>query len=266
MVKLLINEQEVKFETTVFPDGTSQVWKLQDDIDFDEYADTPVILWLFENESELMQVLQLAHLVQVHLDTPDCTLRVPYLPYGRQDKQVDNKLSFALQTFKDVLYHANITRIETFDAHSKSDMVYEDSVMPTVHDFHDSIFNQDKHDVICFPDAGAASRYKKGFYGLPVVYCEKIRDQLTGNILGLKAVGETDVTGQRVLIVDDICDGGMTFIKVAEALKPFNPKQVDLAVSHGLFSKGRQVLHDAGITDIYTTNSLLRNPEGFKVW
>jgi hypothetical protein len=40
MIKLLINEQEVKFELTKFPDGTSQVWKLQDDIDFDEYADT----------------------------------------------------------------------------------------------------------------------------------------------------------------------------------------------------------------------------------
>lgn len=54
MIKLLINEQEVKFELTKFPDGTSQVWKLQDDIDFDEYADVPVILWLFENEGEIM--------------------------------------------------------------------------------------------------------------------------------------------------------------------------------------------------------------------
>lgn len=262
MVKLLINEVEVKFEKTVFPDGTSQIWKLQDNIDFDPHADEPVILWLFENESELIHVCQLAQLVQKHLDTSDCILRVPYLPYGRQDKEVDNKLSFALSTFKDILYACNITRIETFDAHSKSDMVYEDSIMPDVTEFHTSIIQP--YDVICYPDKGAATRY--GTYGLPVVFCEKVRDQLTGNILGLKVIADTDLTNKNVLIIDDICDGGMTFIKVAEALAPFNPKQVDLAVSHGLFSKGKECLVNAGITNIFTTNSLLRNPDGFKVW
>ena len=266
MVKLLLNNRETKFELTKFPDGTSQVWKLEDAPDFDPNIDEAVILWLFENEGELMHVLQLANLVQKHLDVPDCVLRVPYLPYGRQDKEIDNSLSFALTTFKEVLYQANICRIETFDAHSKSDMVYEDSVMPTVEEFHQSILSQDIHNAICFPDKGAMIRYAKSFTGLPTVHCEKVRDQLTGQILGLKVVGEFDVTGMNVLVIDDICDGGMTFIKVAEALKPFNPKQIDLAVSHGLFSKGQQVLLDAGITNIYTTNSLLRNPEGFKVW
>lgn len=266
MIKLLINEQEVKFEITKFPDGTSQVWKIEDDVPFDEFGDSPVILWLFENEGELMHVLQLASLVEAHLGS-DCILRVPYLPYGRQDKEIDNKLSFALNTFKNALYHANICRIETFDAHSQSEMVYEDYTnMPSVKDFHNSIFDLNKHDVICYPDKGASTRYKKGFYGIPVVYCDKVRNQQTGEILGLKVVSEFDLTDKRIIIIDDICDGGMTFIKVAEALRPFNPKQIDLAVSHGLFSKGRQVLHDAGITDIYTTNSLLRNPEGFKVW
>lgn len=264
MIKLLINEVEIKFEITQFPDGTSQVWKLQDYIDFDRYSDEPVILWQFENEAELMHVLQLASLIQNHLDIESCTLRVPYLPYGRQDKKIDNKLSFALQTFKDCLYHANITRIETFDAHSKSDMIYEDSIMPTVEEFHDSVYN---HDTVCFPDKGAYTRYAKSFEGIPMLYCEKVRNQLTGEITGLTVHNPSGIhLGYlSVLIVDDICDGGMTFIKVAEALKQFHPKQIDLAVSHGLFSKGRQCLHDAGIDNIYTTNSLLRNPEGFKV-
>jgi hypothetical protein len=58
----------------------------------------------------------------------------------------------------------------------------------------------------------------------------------------------------------------MTFIKVAQLLNSqYPPAQIDLAVSHGLFSKGKQVLFDAGISNIYTTNSLLRNPEGFNV-
>lgn len=262
MVKLLINGDEVKFETTIFPDGTSQVWKIDENglAEYDQYSGDPEILWLFENEGELMHVLQLTQLLDEMTNCETVTLKVPYLPYGRQDKDVNNKASFALKTFAKTLYNANICRVETYDAHSlvQTDTYIEST---TASEFHQSILN---HDVVCYPDKGAATRY--GSYGLPVVYCEKIRDQLTGNILGLKVSGDADLTNKRVLIIDDICDGGMTFIKVAEALKPFNPKQVDLAVSHGLFSKGKQCLHDAGITNIFTTNSLLRNPEGYKVW
>lgn len=264
MVKLLINEVEIKFETTIFPDGTSQVWKLQDNIDFDPHADEPVILWLFENESELIHVCQLAQLVQAHLDTSDCTLRVPYLPYGRQDKEIDNKLSFALRTFKDILYSCNITRIETFDAHSNSEMVCDIPGI-SVKDFHKELIRKHEYNVICFPDKGAQTRYSN--YGLNSIYCEKIRDQLTGNILGLKVIGANAdmLFNKKVLIIDDICDGGMTFIKVAEALKPFEPQQIDLAVSHGIFSKGYKPILDSGITKIFTTNSFRGNANGYKV-
>jgi ribose-phosphate pyrophosphokinase len=258
MVKLLVDGQEHKFTTTIFPDGTSQVWKL--DLAPEE-GDEIEILWLFENEAELFHVCQLAHLLEEEYDYSP-TLIVPYLPYGRQDKDVTNVSSFALNTFKDILYHRGICRIETFDAHSSSDMIY--STAPDK--FHKSIFN---HDVVCFPDKGAAVRYgtADAFGNAPIIHCEKIRNQATGEITGLKVVGATPdlLFNKRILIVDDICDGGMTFIKVAEALKTFNPLQIDLAVSHGIFSKGKRVLTDAGITNVFTTNSLLRNPEGFKI-
>lgn len=248
------------FETSIFPDGTSQVWKLGDTSEFDRYTEDPEILWMFESEAELMHVLQLAQLVQKELDTESVNLIAPYLPYGRQDKEVGNNVSFALQTFKDILYAANICRIETFDAHSKSDMVY--STAPEA--FHRSVID---HDVVCFPDAGANERYKYNF-NIDIyqqVCFEKVRNQQTGEITGLKLLGKFESANKSVLIVDDICDGGMTFIKVAQELKKLGFTRIDLAVSHGLFSKGKQVLYDAGINNIYTTNSLLRNPEGFKV-
>lgn len=263
MIKLLIDEQEVKFTTTIFPDGTSQVWKLEQLpvsclSDGDEEAK---ILWLFENEAELIHIVQLAELVQQEYNLEDITLVAPYLPYGRQDKEVSNQTSFALSTIKSILYNANICRIETFDAHSQSDMIY--SISPRL--FHKSVTN---HDIICCPDAGAAERYKYNFEleKHNHICFEKVRNQLTGEITGLKLLGSNNIKGRSILIVDDICDGGMTFIKVVEALKEYKPSSVDLAVSHGLFSRGKQILYDAGISNIYTTNSLLRNPEGFKVW
>lgn len=257
MINLLCNGEPVKFTTTIFPDGTSQVWKVEEG-KINE-GDDVIIQWLFESEAELFHICQLTQLLYVSFDvSPD--LWAPYLPYGRQDKETGNGLSFALLVAKDVLYHAGITRIETFDAHSKTEMIYETPNV-SVQDFHRSIL---AHDVVCYPDKGAAMRY--GSYGTPIVYCEKVRNQLTGEITGLKIIADTDLTGKSVLIIDDICDGGMTFIKVAEALKTFGPSAIDLAVSHGLFSKGKQVLYDAGIREIFTTNSLLRNPEGYEVW
>lgn len=260
MVKLLLNGQELPFTTTTFPDGTSQVWKIQNMPVFNEDEDEVKILWLFENEAELVHVCQLVQLVQAELADID-TLVVPYLPYGRQDKTISNGYSFALNTFRDILYSVGICRIETFDAHSNTEMVY--STSPEA--FHQSIVD---HDVICFPDAGASERYKYSFnIDIHSHICfEKVRNQGTGEITGLKLLGTTDLTNRSILIVDDICDGGMTFIKVAQALQPYRPSRIDLAVSHGLFSKAKQCLYDAGITNIYTTNSLLRNPDGFKVW
>lgn len=260
MIKLLVNGSEVKFETTIFPDGTSQVWKVAEPL-FED--DDIKILWMFESEAELFHVCQLAQLTQKLSRQEDSVLVAPYLPYARQDKGIDNGLSFALDTFTYILYHANICRIETFDRHSNTQTnSYIES--ETAEGFHKAIFN---HDVVCFPDKGALARYEGSFPNVPMVYCEKVRNQQTGEITGLILNGSNlyDIDGKRVLIVDDICDGGMTFIKTAEVLKKWNASQIDLAVSHGLFSKGKQVLHDAGIKDIFTTNSLLRNAEGFKV-
>lgn len=262
MIKMYSDGKDVKFTTTIFPDGTSQIWKMDESAmstDGDNY-----ILWLFENEAELIQVCQLAQLCYDVFDT-SVDLVCPYLPYARQDKEVDNKLSFALKTFTEILYNAGITRIEAFDPHSKSEMVFPmESTTPA--EFHRTLFNTIGYDYVCYPDKGAADRYAKTT-AKPFIWAEKIRDQQTGEITGLKMnTSGQNLKRKKILIIDDICDGGMTFIKVAEALRQFDPEKIDLAVSHGLFSKGKQVLFDAGISEVHTTNSLLRNPEGYKVW
>ncbi len=58
-----------------------------------------------------------------------------------------------------------------------------------------------------------------------------------------------------ILIIDDLCDGGATFIEEAKYLKKLFPdKKLHLYVTHGLFTKG--VDHVAAHFDcIYTTNS-----------
>jgi ribose-phosphate pyrophosphokinase len=62
--------------------------------------------------------------------------------------------------------------------------------------------------------------------------------------------------------VDDICDGGGTFIGLVDALKKKNAGDLYLAVSHGIFSKGFDELTGSFKT-IFTTDSF-RDIEGVK--
>lgn len=246
---------EIPFTITVFPDGTSQIWKINDP----EYTNEKnfQILWLFENEAELFHVLQLTKLLQTEFQGV-VFLDVPYLPYARQDKAIKNQTTWALHLFADILKNSGIKEVTTFDQHSAH---YFKNTSPV--EFHKSILN---HDIICFPDKGARTRYTH-LFEVPFVYCDKIRNQLNGQIEGLTInLNFQDLSGKSILIIDDLCDGGGTFIQVAKALKTYSPLKIDLCVSHGLFSKGKQVLYDAGINQIFTTNSLLRNPNGFPVW
>jgi len=54
--------------------------------------------------------------------------------------------------------------------------------------------------------------------------------------------------------VDDICDGGGTFLGLATALKEKNAGKLSLIVSHGIFSKGFEELNKSFDT-VFTTNS-----------
>ncbi len=56
---------------------------------------------------------------------------------------------------------------------------------------------------------------------------------------------------QKVLICDDLADGGATFIRIMDMLRPLS-KEVTLYVTHGIFSKGLKVLKDSGINRIFT--------------
>ena len=58
-----------------------------------------------------------------------------------------------------------------------------------------------------------------------------------------------------VTIVDDISDGGRSFIELAAVLRKRNVGKIYLYVTHGIFSKGLDVLFEAGIDEVFTTNS-----------
>jgi len=98
--------------------------------------------------------------------------------------------------------------------------------------------------VLIVPDKGGETRYYLAKYKLPIFVGEKVRDAKTGKLSGF-AIPTSIKEYPHALIVDDICDGGGTFIGLAEEIHKLNPHmELNLYVSHGIFSKGLNELFE----------------------
>lgn len=258
MIEIFRGSKSYVVVPTLFPDGTSQIWKLPQWATHKQVH----VNWFFESEREIIDLISLSNLVDFTV------LNIPYLPYARQDKKIDNNSTFNLKVLRDMLWLIDEDlEISSFDVHS--DKVYDyiqgfENKEP--YNFHKNVLEKTNPDYIVFPDAGAFDRYPY-LKGCSHIVFEKKRCPDTGVILCHVPTKPMDIkSGDKFLIIDDLCDGGATFISIAKALREVKENiGIDLCVSHGLFSKGKEVLYNAGIQNIYTTNSLLRNKDGYKV-
>lgn len=242
---LYINDMPVN--VTIFPDKTSQVWKLHEPLlNIGEVT----IQWSFVNESEVMHLAQLRDLLRAY-GNPLVTLHVDYLPYARQDKRIHNNSTFALRTFARLINAMEFEEVRCFDPHSE----VAGQLIRNFKAFYPTgkileIFTQTKSTLVCYPDKGAFAKYAP-YLDLPWIVGAKVRNQETGEITHYE-IGPTSVKGENILIVDDICDGGATFILLAKKLYDAGASDVNLFVSHGIFSKGKDILLAANIKKIIT--------------
>jgi ribose-phosphate pyrophosphokinase len=245
---LYLNGQPLN--VTVFPDNTSQVWKLPEEI----FSKSEVVIkWTFSHEGEFMQLAQLKHLLGLKSHYgPHIRLILTYLPYGRQDKEITNESTFALRTFAVLLNKLNFDAVIIHDPHSEVAL----ELIKNSHAYYpkeklNEVIKETGTNLLCYPDKGALRKYSEQYeFYQAYIYGEKVRDQLTGNITSYKVVG--DCAGKNVLIVDDICDGGATFKLLAKDLLAAGAKSVSLFATHGIFSKGVRTLFDSGISRIFT--------------
>lgn len=204
----------------------------------------------------------------------DCELYIetPYLPYARQDRVCAPGQAFSLNIMAKLL--GQIENVKThiiWDCHSEVGVDLTGAVNVPAEDIigASSELSQiiiDLNTVIICPDKGAVGRtqniaaaFQKDRQPDPIVYCEKVRDPATGQITHTD-VKVDSLEGRTVIITDDICDGGYTFIKIAEQLRAKGAETIYLFVTHGIFSKGLDVF-DGLIDHVFATNSFEPSPE-----
>jgi ribose-phosphate pyrophosphokinase len=210
------------------------------------------------NMTDLVAALVLNNAVKHHGGSEGIIL-LPYVPGGRQDRIAQGSGNgFTLKVIADILVSAIKdgtvpVRVATIDPHS-------DVTGALLHDYLDVLDHAPmigqfckKADVmpdfIINPDAGAEKRNygigsPQGWLandagGVPTITATKHRDPADGRITEYHL---PKLPGRgNYLVVDDLCDGGRTFIALAEAWAKdpvAEGSTLSLWVTHGIFSQG----------------------------
>jgi len=254
---------ELDFKVSTFPAGEEYV-VLHGDVAIESirHSDQAISVVVSLNSAtskEIMRACLIADALKQLNSDIYVKLSMSYVPYGRQDRVCKTGESFSLNFFADMI-KLRFDFVEYIDPHSSitNDVFIVDErtlLNPFEQDHLDvySVWYNKGFDPIKFsnlefgseelviaPDKGAfgrAQEFAHKFLDTDPIYMEKERKD--GKVIyhdsdELKHVGE----GSTVWVVDDICDGGATFISLAKELDKYNPSIKILVVSHGVFSNG----------------------------
>jgi ribose-phosphate pyrophosphokinase len=248
----------LRFETFKFSGGELQ-FKLKNRDDVYEKIEKVTITCRVNSSDDFMRILIAKDALEIK-GIRRFDLVMPYIPYARQDRVCADGESFSLKVFANILNTLNFENVYTLDAHSDVSV----SLIKNCVNFsnfkyvEDSLQDIGKQLYLISPDLGADKKSEKLFDHLTqfdgIIKCGKKRNPDTGALSGFQVFCD-DLEGKDCIIVDDICDGGGTFLGIAGELKKKNAGDIYLFVSHGIFSKGFTDLFNT-FKKIYTTNSV----------
>lgn len=269
MIKLdLVNPEksQIQYKISKFPDG-QQTIDLTEWNDLLIYDDAVKISSRLNSFKDLELIICATQAIRNIKPNIEIALYVPYFIGARSDRKfVEGGINYLKQVICPIINSLNFVTVITLDPHS--DVLeaclnnYEkvDNHVIVKHALTAIDNKNDAQERICLvsPDAGA---YKKIFdvakkFGINrIITANKVRDMKTGNIIRTEIPTLDQHNDLKYVIIDDICDGGRTFIELAKAIKGSRPSaKVYLVVTHGIFSAGFKELSQY-FESIYTTNS-----------
>lgn len=253
---------ELEYKVSSFPDGQQSIELTKLSQLHDEIVEIRSRLNSFKD----LELIICANQALRNLGCKDVQLFIPYLLGGRSDRKFSiGGINYLKQVICPIINAQEFTHVTVMDPHSD---VIEACLnnfnkmdnFPLVDDALSYIVgeNEDFKIALISPDAGAVKKtydVAKHFGIQNVTTATKIREVTTGTILRteLPTIDLTDV--EHIIIIDDICDGGRTFIELAKEIKKQTDKPIYLIVTHGIFSAGFVELRKY-FNGIYTTNSV----------
>lgn len=234
-----INQQQgIKF--LLYPDNQPHV-NIQD---INEGEEVKVICSITDSLT-MMRLLQCSNALD-NLFAKKKVLAIPYLMAARFDRLMQHGDSIDLKVVSDLINACGFEKVYLFDVHSDTSTMLIKNAVNVSNEMLVAEYTKENAILIC-PDAGAVKKVGKYFDWnkniTDVVYCNKSRDLSNGN-LTLNVLAPEKCEGKNCVIIDDLCDGGGTFLGIASQIKT---KHLTLIVTHGVFSKGTKLFE--GIFD-----------------
>ncbi len=253
-------KSQISYKIINFPDGQRDILINKGTMEYDQ-----VSIYSRFNSFRDLELIMAAKAALDRLEIKRIYLHVPYLLGARSDRYTafgdEAGTSYLVDVIAPVLNLMNFNKIYCYDVHQPDvaaaciKNLY--SLVP--HDLY-NFLNREKNCVIVCPDAGAM---KKIFTisqqsRKDMITCTKHRDTRTGQITRTE-VPEVSEFVSKYIIIDDICDGGRTFIEIAKVIRDRVVKgplpEIELVVTHGIFSATISALTPY-FNKIRTTNSV----------
>ena len=192
---------------------------------FGNSAKHETITWCYDNDAEIFTLRCLVDAIRDSLGNDAVIdLNLPYIPHARQDRKVSDRF-FTLKTFAKMINEMNFNQVKVLDPHSDVSLALLDRSYEMMRPIE--LLKIKEGTVVMYPDAGAAKKYKAKD---DAIIGNKHRDE-TGSIVKYELLNFVEGT-KSVVIVDDICSYGGTFVAAAKALKEKGVENIGLIVSH----------------------------------
>lgn len=222
----------------------------------------PIVDCRFQNNDDLITAFAVTDALR-RKGHKEIELFIPYFPGARQDR-VKSYSGEALtcKVYADLINSQNYSKVIIVDPHSDvTPALINNCRVVTQRDIFCGFKNHLLYEYygLIAPDAGARKKTEDAadpYHLNRVYYASKKRDMATGKLSGfscealpssyefsIKKGEETRELQTQYVILDDICDGGGTFIGLAEEIRKQNKESpIDLYITHGIFSQGTDKL------------------------
>lgn len=229
----------IRYKSFLFSGGEVQV-KILDPI---PQGDSPILIRAFlRSAQDIIELIMISDALS-YISERERYLECPYFPYARQDRVCARGEAFGAKVAARMLepYFSSFT---FWDIHSRVSL---DLFKGKARSLDAAQFISPyilPGEIVVAPDKGALHRAEisaeraAGYH--PILVMEKVRNPEDGHISGvaIQGVVPEDYRDAPAIIVDDICDGGRTFIGAGRALREVLTGPLRLYVTHGIFSNG----------------------------
>jgi ribose-phosphate pyrophosphokinase len=284
----LVNPEDklsCKYKISKFPDGQQSITIIEDGYDtFDRLKsqNDGITIKSRLNNFEDLELIICATQALRGIGVKEINLYIPYCTGGRSDRKfTDGGVNYIKNVIAPIINLQGYNEVTILDPHS-------DVLEACINNFKKKdnieivrfgLMNYFKRNNIVIsdyskfrlvsPDAGALKKVFSVAEGIgyenEIIIAAKHRDPKTGKITHTSVPMSVNDADKDIIIIDDICDGGRTFVEIAKAInevrklsssvKPEEYGKNYLIVTHGIFSNGFSELGDY-FDSIYCTNSV----------